>query len=147
MLLAIHIAAGGLAIVLGAAALSVKKGGGIHRRSGLLFVGAMLVMGFTAWMLGLRKSAIVPRDTLTCTRKPGAGAVHAAILVGDIVRSRMAQKDALPWSRYSLARLSSWALSATITVLADMRTAAIAGGSTRPCGARTPAASGIAMML
>jgi hypothetical protein len=41
MLLPIHIAAGGLAIVLGAVALSVKKGGTIHRRSGLLFVYAM----------------------------------------------------------------------------------------------------------
>jgi hypothetical protein len=45
MLLPIHIAAGGLAIVLGATALFVKKGGTIHRRSGMLFVYAMLVMG------------------------------------------------------------------------------------------------------
>ncbi len=45
MLLPIHIAAGGLAVILGAAALSVKKGGTIHRRSGLLFVYAMLIMG------------------------------------------------------------------------------------------------------
>ena len=35
MLLPIHIAAGGLAIVLGAVALLVKKGGNIHRRVGL----------------------------------------------------------------------------------------------------------------
>ena len=34
--------------VLGAVALSVKKGGNIHRRSGLLFVYAMLVMGASA---------------------------------------------------------------------------------------------------
>jgi uncharacterized membrane protein len=52
MLLPIHIAAGGLALVLGAVALSVKKGGTIHRRSGLLFVCAMLVMGGTAAILG-----------------------------------------------------------------------------------------------
>ena len=38
MLLSIHIAAGGLAMVLGAEALLVKKGGTSHRRSGLLFV-------------------------------------------------------------------------------------------------------------
>jgi hypothetical protein len=38
MLLPIHIAAGGLAMVLGAMALSVKKGGTTHRRTGLLFV-------------------------------------------------------------------------------------------------------------
>jgi hypothetical protein len=56
-LLPIHIAAGGLAIVLGAVALSVKKGGAIHRRSGMLFVYAMLVMGTTASILEFRRSA------------------------------------------------------------------------------------------
>ena len=56
MLLSIHIAAGGLAIVLGAVALLVKKGGIIHRRSGLLFVYSMLVLGNTAALLGFRKS-------------------------------------------------------------------------------------------
>lgn len=54
LLLPIHIAAGGLAIVLGAVALTVKKGGTIHRRSGMLFVYAMLVMGFSASILALR---------------------------------------------------------------------------------------------
>jgi uncharacterized membrane protein len=51
-LLPIHIAAGGLALLLGAVALLVKKGGNIHRRSGLLFVYAMLVMGISAAILG-----------------------------------------------------------------------------------------------
>lgn len=60
MLLPIHIAAGGLAIVLGAVALLVKKGGTIHRRSGLLFVYAMLVMGFSASILGFLKSPTDP---------------------------------------------------------------------------------------
>ncbi len=52
MVLPIHIAAGGLALVLGAVALSVKKGGTVHRRGGLLFVYAMLVMASTAAILG-----------------------------------------------------------------------------------------------
>ena len=56
MLLPIHVAAGGLAIILGAVALLVKKGGTIHRRVGLLFVCAMLVMGTSASILGFRKS-------------------------------------------------------------------------------------------
>jgi uncharacterized membrane protein len=56
MLLTIHIAAGGLAMVLGAVALLAKKGGAVHRRSGLLFVYAMLVMGFSASILGFLKS-------------------------------------------------------------------------------------------
>ena len=52
MLLPIHIAAGGLALVLGAVALLVKKGGPSHRRSGMLFVYAMVVMATTAAILG-----------------------------------------------------------------------------------------------
>ena len=56
MLLTIHIAAGALALVLGAVALSTPKGGIVHRRSGMLFVCAMLVMGGTASMLGFLKS-------------------------------------------------------------------------------------------
>ena len=52
MLLPIHVAAGGLAIVLGAVALLVKKGGTIHRRSGPLFVYVMLVLGTSAAILG-----------------------------------------------------------------------------------------------
>ncbi len=52
--LQIHIAAGGVAMVLGAVALTAKKGGLIHRRAGLLFVAAMSVMAVTAAMLGIR---------------------------------------------------------------------------------------------
>lgn len=55
MLLPIHIATGGLAIVLGTIALSVKKGGTTHRRSGMLFVYAMLVMGVSASILSILK--------------------------------------------------------------------------------------------
>ena len=51
-ILPIHVAAGGLALVLGAVALLATKGGTLHRRSGLLFVCAMLVMGITAAILG-----------------------------------------------------------------------------------------------
>ena len=60
MLLPVHVAAGGFAIVLGAAALIAKKGGTAHRRSGLLFVYAMLVMGLSASILGFRKSPTDP---------------------------------------------------------------------------------------
>jgi uncharacterized membrane protein len=56
MLLPIHIVAGGLAVVLGAVALSVKKGGTLHRRSGMLFVYAMLVMAATASILEFLRS-------------------------------------------------------------------------------------------
>jgi uncharacterized membrane protein len=57
MLLPIHVAAGALAIVFGFTALFVKKGGTIHRRGGMLFVYAMLVMAATAAMLEFVQSA------------------------------------------------------------------------------------------
>ncbi|HEX2466145.1 MAG TPA: hypothetical protein VHR17_16095 [Thermoanaerobaculia bacterium] len=60
MLLPIHVAAGGLAMVFGFTALFAKKGGAIHRRSGLLFVCAMLVMGATASTLGFLESPTDP---------------------------------------------------------------------------------------
>jgi uncharacterized membrane protein len=57
MLLPIHIAAGALAIIFGFTALFVKKGGTIHRRGGMLFVYAMVVMGITASMLEFLQGA------------------------------------------------------------------------------------------
>ncbi|HEX8255400.1 MAG TPA: hypothetical protein VF846_19830 [Thermoanaerobaculia bacterium] len=59
ILLPVHVVAGALAVVLGFVALAVKKGGTIHRRSGMLFVYAMLVMGLTASVLEFRKSGAV----------------------------------------------------------------------------------------
>jgi uncharacterized membrane protein len=56
MLLPVHIVAGGLAIVLGALALFASKGATLHRRSGLLFVYAMLTMGISGSVLALRQS-------------------------------------------------------------------------------------------
>ena len=50
-----------LAIILGAVALSVKKGGTIHRRSGLLFVYAMLIMGTSASILARVAAGQGPR--------------------------------------------------------------------------------------
>ncbi|HEU0298728.1 MAG TPA: hypothetical protein VFR37_04720 [Longimicrobium sp.] len=51
MTLLIHIAAGAVAIVAGYAALAAAKGAGLHRRSGTVFVWAMVTMGlFAAWL-------------------------------------------------------------------------------------------------
>ena len=87
MLLPIHIAAGGLAIVLGAVALSVKKGGTIHRRSGVLFVYAMLVMGTSASILGLRHG-------------PTDGNVMAGLMTAYFVGTALTTvRPASPWTR------------------------------------------------
>ena len=55
-MLTIHIVAGGLAILLGAVALSVKKGGDTHRRAGMAFVYAMVAMGVSASILETLKT-------------------------------------------------------------------------------------------
>ena len=64
MLVPIHVAAGGLAILLGAAALAAKKGGTIHRRAGLLFVYAMLVMAISASILGVRSGGLTDGNAM-----------------------------------------------------------------------------------
>jgi hypothetical protein len=87
MLLPIHVAAGGLAIVLGAVALLVKKGGAIHRRSGLLFVCAMLVMGTSASILGFRRSPTDPNVL---------GGFMTAYFVGTALTT---VRPASPWTR------------------------------------------------
>jgi hypothetical protein len=56
MLLPVHIVAGGLAIIFGGVALAASKGATLHRRSGLLFVYAMLTMGISGSILALRLS-------------------------------------------------------------------------------------------
>lgn len=59
-MLPFHVVAGGLAIVAGAVALLVRKGGPVHRRAGLLFVAAMLGMGISGSLLALRNSPTDP---------------------------------------------------------------------------------------
>lgn len=58
MLLPVHIVAGGIAIVLGAVALAAGKGGDLHRRAGQFFVAAMIVMGCTGAILGVRSGEL-----------------------------------------------------------------------------------------
>lgn len=55
-LLPFHITAGGLAIVFGTVALAARKGGWTHRKIGLAFVYAMVVMGITGAIMAFRRS-------------------------------------------------------------------------------------------
>ncbi|HET7434118.1 MAG TPA: hypothetical protein VFN10_05325 [Thermoanaerobaculia bacterium] len=110
MLLPIHIAAGGLAIILGAVALIAKKGGTIHRRSGLLFVYAMLVMGGSATILGIRKGGLAD------------GNVMAGLLTLYFVGTALT--TVRPPSRWT-RRINAAALTLAIT----LAVAAIVGGS------------------
>ena len=52
VLLPVHIAAGTLSVLAGAAALLFRKGGRAHRAAGSVFVVSMTVMAVTAAMLG-----------------------------------------------------------------------------------------------
>ena len=47
MILLVHILAGGLGLVAGAVALSAAKGARLHRKSGILFVYAMITMSLS----------------------------------------------------------------------------------------------------
>src|SRR3954454_21541917 len=52
--LALHIAAACVAILAGYGAMGVRKGGKLHRRFGLVFIGSMTAMGVTASLLAVR---------------------------------------------------------------------------------------------
>jgi len=54
--LAVHFAAGLVSIVAGTIALSVAKGGRLHKRSGLVFTWGMVVLGLTAAGIGTYES-------------------------------------------------------------------------------------------
>lgn len=59
MLLPIHVIAGGLAILTGALALIAAKGSTVHRRGGLLFVYAMVIMGLSGAVLAVLRGSYV----------------------------------------------------------------------------------------
>src|SRR4051812_11703543 len=52
--LSVHIGAACAAIVAGYGAMGVRKGGKLHRRFGLVFVGSMVAMGASASLLAVR---------------------------------------------------------------------------------------------
>jgi uncharacterized membrane protein len=94
MTLLVHILAGGLGIVLGAVALSAAKGARLHRKSGMLFVYAMLTVSLTgvgmAALTGTQTSvtgglltAYLVTTALTTVRPPFAGSrwLHLGLML------------------------------------------------------------------
>jgi uncharacterized membrane protein len=111
MLLPVHVVAGGLALIFGFAALFVKKGGTLHRRSGMLFVYAMVVMGTTASILEFCQSA-------------GVGNLVAALLSIYFVGTALT----------TVRRPSRWTRAidvAALIVAIGLAVAAVAGGVQR----------------
>ena len=107
MLLPIHIAAGMIALILGALALIVKKGGPIHRKSGMLFVYAMLILGVTAPMVA-RPGHVVSNGI------GGLIAIYFVITALTTVRSA--------------SRWTHWINVAGLTVAVGLALGSIAGG-------------------
>ncbi len=95
-------------MVLGTVALLASKGGILHRRSGTLFVWAMLVMGISASALGLRTG---PSDAM------------AALLTAYFVGTAWTTvRPASPWTR----RINGFALAVAV----GLALLAIVGGAT-----------------
>jgi uncharacterized membrane protein len=100
MLLPIHIVCGAIGIISGFVALSALKGGKLHRKSGMIFVYAMLVMSAIAAVMatlvaqrfnamqGVLTFYLVTTALLTVRRRGqeirwvDAGAMLAALMVG-----------------------------------------------------------------
>jgi hypothetical protein len=80
--LAVHFAAGLVAIVSGAIALAVAKGGRLHKQSGLVFTWAMVVLGLTAAGIG------------TYENRPGQ--VFGGLLAAYLVFTAMTTVKSLP---------------------------------------------------
>jgi uncharacterized membrane protein len=96
----IHVVAGSLAIVSGYVAVFAAKGARLHRRSGVLFVGAMVTMGITGAVMAARRTeyinvlagslaAYLVSTALTTVRRPAsrsrrldAGLMLAGVGVG-----------------------------------------------------------------
>ncbi|MDX2179493.1 MAG: DUF2306 domain-containing protein [Bryobacteraceae bacterium] len=105
MLLPVHVAAGGLAMVFGFTALFAKKGGTIHRRAGLSFVCSMLVMAATAAILGVRAGQ--------------TGNVFAALMTMYFVITAFATvRPESPWSRRLIAAAVPVALAVALADIA-----------------------------
>jgi hypothetical protein len=80
--LAVHFAAGLVSVCAGTIALSVAKGGRLHKQSGLVFTWAMVVLGLTAAGIGMYES------------RPGQ--VIAGLLAAYLVFSAMTTVKTLP---------------------------------------------------
>ncbi len=117
--LPVHILAGGLALAAGYVALSATKGAALHRRSGLLFVGAMVVMSVTGMVL-----AAVEGEA------PAINIPAAALALYLVVTSLTTVRPPGPGSRPVdvASMLLAFGLGLACTVLA---VAAIAGGGRR----------------
>jgi hypothetical protein len=81
--LVFHIGAGAIALVAGFIAVAVRKGGGWHRKSGVVFVYAMIAMGMTGAGIAVYE---------------GKGTVIAGLLTAYLVFTAWTAVRPLPWA-------------------------------------------------
>jgi len=111
VLLTIHVAAGGLAMILGFTALFSRKGSLVHRRSGQLFALSILGMAISASILGLRDPA---RD----------GDLVSALMTAYFVATAVATvRSSSPWSQ----RVSFLATAMAVVVAFSLTASGIQG--------------------
>jgi uncharacterized membrane protein len=141
--LALHIAAACVAILAGYVAMGVRKGGRLHRRFGLVFVGSMAVMGLSASLLavrihergnivaGLLAVYLVASAWITVRREPGRigraevaaafvpfGVAALMILSGLQARASPAGLDGYPAGPYfALALVAALLLAGDLAVI------------------------------
>jgi hypothetical protein len=96
-ILPVHILGGALALLFGYLALSAAKGGTFHRRAGMAFVIAMIVMALTGAIVAAAKGDrgsivaggltfyFVLTGFLTVKRIPGAVSIERAAMVAGVV--------------------------------------------------------------
>lgn len=119
MLFAVHIVAGSVALLSGYVALYVKKGAVVHRRSGMVFVGAMLTMCVAGALLAALR--LMAWSVIN---------MAAALTTSYLVLTSLATVRALAfWSRRLDAGLMVVAFSVGLTMLTLGVTAIANGGS------------------
>ena len=106
-LLQLHILGGGLAIIAGGMALAATKGGALHRKSGIVFVYSMLVLGTSASILAFDKGGFTHPNFL--------GGFMAAYFV---ITALTTVRDTSVWSRRLDVAAAVFALAYAILVFA-----------------------------
>jgi hypothetical protein len=98
IVLPVHIAAGGIAIIAGAIALYAVKGGPVHRKSGMIFFWSMVVMTCSAVIVGLLRGQRI-------SAAQGVLTFYLVITGMLAVRDRQKDRAGLAWVATILAVL------------------------------------------
>jgi uncharacterized membrane protein len=108
VLVPFHVAAGAIAVITGFVALFVLKGGTLHRRSGMIFVYAMLVMACTGLVMAIGRAG----SALNIS----AGTVTAYLVITSLITVRPPSPGSRRIERGAM--LTALALGPTFIVLA-----------------------------